>query len=132
VDDLIPGPLTDADAARRDALVREIQQLDADALCLVEGPAGEEKIPDLCAQVGGYAPVLASDGAYATSSRQWIWWLVKPWLADRASLLPVSSGAGLDAQRSHSYGATALPSASFGDGSRPHRRASCCLPLPLP
>ncbi|BET59138.1 MULTISPECIES: endonuclease/exonuclease/phosphatase family protein [Geobacter] len=78
---------------RRDAVVREIRELAPHILCLLEGPAGEAGI-DLVANDlldGEWVAVKAADGNYATRGDQWIWFLVRRELADRASLLPVTT-----------------------------------------
>lgn len=78
---------------RRDAVVAEIETIDPDILCLVEGPKGEEAIDRFASELlgGKWQAVKAADGKYAISGQQWIWFLVKKELADQASLLPVDT-----------------------------------------
>jgi hypothetical protein len=83
---------------RRDAVVREVREIDPDVWCLLEGPKGEAGV-DLVAQGlfgGDYVPVKLPPGPgtdakrYAQQGSQWVWWLVKPHLAASASILPPS------------------------------------------
>jgi hypothetical protein len=93
LDRLLIGTPGAAAQARLANIANQIQQLDADILCLIEGPKGEAAIQAFCANHlgGAWTPVLAADGVYATQGRQWIWFLVKPLLAASASLLPVKT-----------------------------------------
>lgn len=90
LDRLAKDNLNNVEKKRRDSVAEEIRALDPDILCLLEGPKGEDGIQRVADQVLGNAwvPVLASDGSYATQGNQWIWFLVKPALAVKASLLP--------------------------------------------
>ncbi len=78
---------------RAAAIQQEIEEIDADILCMVEGPNGEDKITRFCADHlnNDYVPVLRSGDPYRQNGRQWIWFLVKPALADKVSLLPVET-----------------------------------------
>jgi hypothetical protein len=101
LDKLLVDAPTPTQQRRLGNLMREVRGLDADVLCLIEGPKGEAKIRAFCDQLGGWEPVLASDGAYATQGQQWLWFLVKPAWRERAALLPVAAwdafaGAGWD------------------------------------
>jgi hypothetical protein len=75
---------------RRDAVVQEIRDIDADLLCVLEGPKGKAAIDAVCTDLldGDYVPIKAGDGEYATLGSQWIWFLAKPALAAHMSLLP--------------------------------------------
>lgn len=75
--------------------IRRIRQtfdeIDADIVCLVEGPKGEAAIKGFCTNVleDNWRPILlpgAGDGtrddAYRTKGKQWIWFLARdPWIA---------------------------------------------------
>lgn len=78
---------------RRDAVVQELRALAPDILCLLEGPKGEAAIDSVASDLlgGEWVPVKAQSGAYATLGSQWIWFLVRPPLAERCSLLPVAT-----------------------------------------
>lgn len=78
---------------RATAIRQEIAEIDADILCINEGPNGEDKITRFCNDhLGGdYMPVLRNGDPYRQNGRQWIWFLVKPALADKVSLLPVET-----------------------------------------
>ena len=80
-------------SARIAAITQEIDEIDADILCVVEGPNGDDKINAFVQQLGGtYVPVVRPAGdPYRQSGRQWIWFLVKPHLANHVSLLPVET-----------------------------------------
>ena len=74
---------------RIDAIKKEILDIDADVLCMLEGLKGEAKIDAFCANElqGKYVAVKATDGEYKMQGRQWIWFLVKSEFKDDASLL---------------------------------------------
>lgn len=80
-----------ADAqARIDAIQREILEIDPDILCIIEGPPTEAAISGFCQNWlgGAYVPItLPAGGDYRMKGRQWIWFLVRPALAQGASLL---------------------------------------------
>lgn len=90
---LLKPDLSPVERARRDAIVKEILALDPDILCLIEGPRGEAVIDAFADTLleGKWKVVHASDGEYATLGTQWIWFLVRTELSDKASLLPVST-----------------------------------------
>lgn len=93
LDRLARDDLSETERRRRDAVVREIRELSPDVLCLLEGPKGEEGI-DLVSNdllEGAWVAVKASDGEYKIRGSQWIWFLVREDLSDRASLLPVDA-----------------------------------------
>lgn len=93
LDRLTSGTLNATQKKRRDAVVAEVRELDPDILCVLEGPKGEAAI-DLVTEnlLGGdWVAVKAADGHYATLGTQWVWFLVRRQLADRASLLPVGT-----------------------------------------
>lgn len=92
LDKLLGVQLTTSKQKRLDNIVREVRELDADILCMLEGPKGEQKVQAFCDLLGDeWRPVLATDGQYATQGQQWIWFLVKPALAPSSSLLPVAT-----------------------------------------
>ncbi|MEX0749209.1 MAG: endonuclease/exonuclease/phosphatase family protein [Dehalococcoidia bacterium] len=101
LDKLLKPNLNANQLRRREAIVEEISELDADVLLVLEGPKGEAAIDDVAAQLlnGEYVAVKAADGLYATSGTQWIWFLVKPALAGQTSLLPVATWDALCGQR---------------------------------
>lgn len=74
---------------RIDAIKKEIFEIDADVLCMLEGLKGEAKIDTFCLDIldGKYVPVKAIGNDYKIQGRQWIWFLVKSELKDSASLL---------------------------------------------
>lgn len=76
------------DLLRLEAIGTEIAEIDPDVLCIIEGPAGEVDIQRFCTdQLGGaYTPVLLSGGNYRLKGTQWIWFLVRPGLASRATV----------------------------------------------
>ncbi len=82
-----------AEEARRDAVVKEIEWIDPDILCLVEGPRGEESIDSFANDLlgGKWQAVKAGDGRYGISGSQWMWFLVRKNLSGMASLLPVDT-----------------------------------------
>lgn len=92
LDKLVKPNLGSVAKKRRDAIVREINDMAADILCIVEGPKGETAADKISAVLlnGEWLPVKAADGAYATLGTQWIWFFVRKNLVDKASLLPVS------------------------------------------
>jgi hypothetical protein len=92
----LAGPASAARRAQAEgriaALCREIAEIDPDILCIIEGPRGEAAIVDFAAnRLGGaWLPVLRAGDSYEQQGRQWIWFLVKPALAPRASMLPIA------------------------------------------
>lgn len=78
--------------------VREtIEEIAPDILCIQEGPKGEQAVDDFCTQVFDreWVPILLDPGngdlgekdkEYQTKGTQWIWFLVKPELAQRCRL----------------------------------------------
>jgi hypothetical protein len=70
----------------------EIERINPDILCVLEGPNGESKIDTVTADIfnGRYRPVKALDGEYRQRGTQWIWFLVKQDLLEKCSLLPAS------------------------------------------
>jgi hypothetical protein len=93
LDRLARDDLSDTEKKRRDAVVRQIHELSADILCLLEGPRGEEGIDRVCDDLleGEWVAVKARDGRYKIQGTQWIWFLVRKEHAGRASLLPVET-----------------------------------------
>ncbi len=95
---------------RLDAIRREIIEIDADVLCILEGPPAADAITDFCAGPlgGSYRPVTLPSGDYQQRGRQWIWFLVKPALMSSARLLEPAEW--------QSYTATEF-AARFGPGT---------------
>jgi endonuclease/exonuclease/phosphatase family metal-dependent hydrolase len=93
LDRLMEGVLTASKAKRREAIAREIREIDADVLCVIEGPRAEAKIDHFCHELlnDDYVAVKAPDGRYDTLGTQWVWFLVRNQHAARASLLPTST-----------------------------------------
>ena len=94
LDDPATPPARRADHERRLAAIRsEIEEIDPDILCVVEGPNGAGRVRALAeTHLGGaYVPVLRADDDYRQLGRQWIWFLLKPELAQRsgAHLVPL-------------------------------------------
>lgn len=75
---------------RIDAIKKEIFDLNADVLCMLEGVKGEAKIDVFCTDIleGKYVAVKALGNDYKIQGRQWIWFLVKTELKESTSLLP--------------------------------------------
>lgn len=90
---LVQEPLSDYARRRRQAMVREIEDLAPDILCVLEGPRGEEAIDRVCSELlgGEWVAVKAPDGEYKIRGSQWIWFLVRQEYADRATLLPADT-----------------------------------------
>jgi hypothetical protein len=93
LDRLVKDNLYETERKRREAIVLEIRQINPDVLCLLEGPKGEEGIDRVCTGLlgGDWMAVKAVDGQYATLGSQWIWFLVRSSLIDKASLLPAET-----------------------------------------
>ncbi len=93
-----------ANIQNRIARVRDtIFQIDADILCMIEGPKGEQKIVEFCDKVleNNWIPVLLSgdndnigdrDSDYGHDNRgtQWIWYLVKPAIFNQCRIQPAN------------------------------------------
>lgn len=82
---------------RRQRVCETIERINPDILCIQEGPKGEQAINDFCTQVldRQWLPILLQregdalgdrDNEYEIKGSQWIWFLVKPVLADRCRL----------------------------------------------
>jgi hypothetical protein len=93
MDRLLGEDLTRNQARRRDAVVREVREIDPDIWCLVEGPGSPEDADAVAEGLfeGRYEAVKALDGRYAQKGNQWVWWMVKPGVRPRASLLPIDT-----------------------------------------
>ena len=93
LDRLVGDNLDSTKLKRREAIAQQIEQMSPDILCLLEGPKGEEAIDKVTTEVleGEYQAIKASDRDYQIKGIQWIWFLVKTSLADRASLLPAET-----------------------------------------
>jgi hypothetical protein len=100
LEDLTKNPLNQTQQKRKTAIIREINDLTPDILCILEGPKGENKI-DLISNdwlKGDWIPVKAGDGEYATLGDQWIWFLVRNKYAVNSSLLPTETWDAFSAQ----------------------------------
>ena len=93
LDRLVEPPLTSTESTRRNAIVEELEAIDPDILCLIEGPRGEDAIDDFTNDLLGnqWRAVKAADGEYGIHGSQWMWFLVKEHLYNQASLLPVET-----------------------------------------
>ncbi|NJK94526.1 MAG: hypothetical protein HC905_06000 [Bacteroidales bacterium] len=60
---------------RKLAIQLEIERINADIFCILEGPNSEEKIENVADNIfkGKYKPVKAADGQYRQKGTQWIW-----------------------------------------------------------
>ncbi|MBN1649272.1 MAG: endonuclease/exonuclease/phosphatase family protein [Spirochaetales bacterium] len=90
LDKLYAGNLGTNKRKRLDAITEEITRIDADILCIIEGVKGEARVVKFCRDIlaDRYSPVTSSDGDYREQGQQWIWFLVKKGLRQKASLLP--------------------------------------------
>jgi hypothetical protein len=89
LDRLIDNPADPKKKKRLDAISQEIFTINPDILCLIEGPRSEQRIDDFCNNFlqGKYKPIKEANQNYKQKGIQWIWFLVKPSISDRASLL---------------------------------------------
>jgi hypothetical protein len=94
---LLSDAPTPAIMERCERIRNTLLEIGADILCLQEGPPGEKGIEDFSTLVLNreWLPVMvpfdeslaiSRDAAYATKGKQWIWFLVRPQLADRCRL----------------------------------------------
>lgn len=90
LDRLTKDNLSDKEEKRRDAIVREINELSPDIFCLLEGPKGEEAIDRVTNDLldGEWVAVKSPDGIYDINGKQWIWFLVRKKYENKTSLLP--------------------------------------------
>lgn len=90
---LVDDSLSSTEITRREAIVAEIEVMNPDIFCLIEGPRGEEAIDLFTSELLGdrWRAVKASDGEYGISGSQWMWFLVKREYFDQCSLLPVET-----------------------------------------
>lgn len=90
---LTDDSLSTTELTRRDAIISEIEAIDADILCLVEGPRGEAAIDQFTANLlnDHWRAVKATDGEYSLRGNQWIWFLVKDEFYSQCSLLPTET-----------------------------------------
>ena len=95
LDRLTKDSLDENDLKRRNAVVREIQELSPDVLCLLERPKGEEGIDRVSNDLleGEWVAVKTSDGEYATQGNQWIWFFGAQ-EAQRPGFAPSCRGLG--------------------------------------
>ena len=93
LDRLVGDNLDSTKLKRREAIAQQVEQMSSDILCILEGPKGEEAIDKVTTEIleGEYQAIKASDHDYQIKGTQWIWFLVKTSLADRASLLPAET-----------------------------------------
>jgi len=83
---------------RKNLIFQTLREIDPDIFCMVEGPRGEQRAKTFGEDVlqGEWVPVFLGDGTgakdkqYETSGWQWIWFYVKPEIADRCRLQDVS------------------------------------------
>lgn len=86
---------------RRKRVLDTLTEINPDILCMLEGPAGEQKIDAFCTQVlnNRWVPILLRlpneplgihDKEYQIKGTQWIWFLVKPELKDKCKLQSVT------------------------------------------
>ncbi|MEW6418578.1 MAG: endonuclease/exonuclease/phosphatase family protein [Nitrospirota bacterium] len=81
--------LSDKEKKRRDAIVKEFNELSPDILCLLEGPKGEDSIDRVTNDLldGEWVAVKSPDGIYDIKGNQWIWFFVRKKYKDKTSLL---------------------------------------------
>ncbi len=87
---LIKPELSSILQTRKDSIIKEIDELNPDILCVLEGPKGEGGIDTFSSEwlKGEYVPVKSPDGDYSTLGDQWTWFLVRKNIAEFSSLLP--------------------------------------------
>lgn len=90
---LVDLPLTSYEITRREGIIAELEAIDPDIFCLVEGPRGEEAIDQFTAELldNRWRAVKAENGEYGIRGTQWMWFLVKDELLEKCSLLPVET-----------------------------------------
>lgn len=78
---------------RKQGILSEIERINPDIICLLEGPNGEAKIDQVCSGIfnNQYLPVKSADGNYDQSGTQWIWFLAKPAFISKCSLLSIDT-----------------------------------------
>lgn len=92
LNDLLVSTPTADQSKRLASIVREVQMINPDVLCLIEGPQGEAKVDAFTESLlPDYRAVKASDGQYGITGDQWIWFLVKKSLPYPTELLPVQT-----------------------------------------
>jgi hypothetical protein len=98
LDKLIKPTLTADEKKRRDAIVNEITQLDADVMLILEGPQGEAKMKQVCKTLFNDKYQLVThpegDAGYDIQGEQWIWWLIRTGLFAGGNSLPFGEGRG--------------------------------------
>ncbi len=89
LDRLTKDNLSVKENKRRDAIIREINELSPDILCLLEGPKGEDFIDQVTDDLldGEWFAVKSPDGIYEIKGNQWIWFLVRKKYKNKTSLL---------------------------------------------
>ena len=82
--------LPDYKVDRRNAIIAELEAIDPDIFCLVEGPSKEEAIDEFARELLGnrWRAVKSTNGKYGIKGSQWMWFLVKDELFEKCSLLP--------------------------------------------
>lgn len=90
---LIQPNLSENLLRRKEGIKDEILRIDADILCLIEGPNSEAEIDLFVQEVMNdqYTAIKSSTGNYGLRGTQWIWFLVKNKWKDFCSLLPVET-----------------------------------------
>lgn len=93
LDRLLKSNLSNNEKKRRDAIVDEIEGVNPDILCILEGPKGEASIDKIANNLLSckWKAVKAADGEYATKGEQWIWFLVRKDYKNISSLLPITT-----------------------------------------
>lgn len=89
LDELLNANLSINDQKRKNGIIQEMQAIDADIFCILEGPKGAAAIDQLTSDFFGndYIAIKSPDGKYDTLGTQWIWFIVKKELANKCTLL---------------------------------------------
>lgn len=93
--DRLVGTTSTSLLKRKSGIQSEIERINPDIFCLLEGPNGEDKIDIVASDIfkDKYKPVKAAIGKYNQKGTQWIWFLVKNEYIDKCSLLSVDTWA---------------------------------------
>lgn len=93
LDRLIRPDVSENLIRRREGIKEEIRAIDADILCIVEGPNSEAEIDHFTKEVldNEYVAIKSDGGDYGLRGTQWIWFLVKKKWQQYCSLLPVKT-----------------------------------------
>ncbi len=81
---------------RRAAVAQEVREIAPDIPVRRGGSSNEAGIEGVAQELlgGDYVPIKAADGQYGIRGTQWMWFLVKSDLADKASPWHVNANAG--------------------------------------